>query len=129
MTRDEILSDAITREPHPKYGKLTYGRFSRIQSLTAKIGDDDVEVVLLEGSDDDTALANGIAWVICTREKTAPELVAALATEDPVEALRDIFEDGMHATEATAFLAWFNAEIGAADAASTTSKEETGPGK
>jgi hypothetical protein len=117
MNRDEILSDAILREPHPKYGKLTYGRFSRIQKLTAGIGDDD------------TALANGIAWVICTREKNAPELVAALATEAPVEALRDLFEEEMHATEATSFLAWFNAEIGAADAASTTSKEETGPGK
>jgi hypothetical protein len=35
----------------------------------------------------------------------------------------------MHATEAQPFLAWFNAEIGAVDAASTTAKEDTTPGK
>lgn len=117
MTRQDALGEAILREPHPVYGKLTYGRFSRIQNLTRE---------LPEG---DSALANGIAWVICTRDKSDPELVAALAASDPREALRDIFEEGMHATEAQPFLAWFNAEIGAVDAASTTAKEDTSPGK
>jgi len=114
MTRQDALGEAILREPHPVYGKLTYGRFTRIQNLTRE---------LPEG---DSALANGIAWVICTRDRNDPKLVAALAAPDPREALRDIFEEGMHATEA---LAWFNAEIGAVDAASTTAKEDTTPGK
>lgn len=115
MTRTEVLSDAILREPHPKYGKLTRGRFTLIQKYTADM--------------DDGELANGIAWVICSRHYKAPELVTALAAEDPVNALRDIFEAEMHALEAAPFMTWFNAEIGATDAASTTAKEETGPGK
>lgn len=115
MTRTEVLSDAILREPHPKYGKLTRGRFTLIQKYTADM--------------DDGEAANGIAWVICSRDRNAPELVAAFNAENPVDALKEIFETQMHALEAAPFMAWFNAEIGATDAASTTAKEETGPGK
>ena len=115
MTRIEVLSDAILREPHPRYGKLSRGRFTLIQIYTADM--------------DDGELANGIAWVICSRDRNAPELTAAFASEAPVDALKEIFESGMHALEAAPFMAWFNAEIGATDAASTTAKEETGPGK
>jgi hypothetical protein len=115
MTRTKVLSDAILRDPHPKYGKLTRGRFTLIQKYACGLEDDD--------------LANGIAWVICSRHHRAPEIVTAFASEDPVSALRDIFEAEMHALEYEPFMEWFNAEIGATDAASTTAKEETGPGK
>ena len=115
MTRTEVLSDAILRDAHPKYGKLTRGRFSLIQKYTSELEDGEV--------------ANGIAWVICSRDRNAPELAAAFASETPQDALRDIFENDMHALEAGPFMAWFNAEMGATDAASTTAKEETGPGK
>lgn len=115
MTRTEVLSDAILREPHPKYGKLSRGRFTLIQKYTANLEDGEA--------------ANGIAWVICTRDKNAPELVAAFNAEDPVAALVAIYEDQMHATEPGPFMAWFRAELDATDAASTTAKEEVGPGK
>lgn len=115
MTRTEVLSDAILREPHPKYGKLSRGRFTLIQKYT-------------EGMEDNL-LANGIAWVICTRPKSDPALVAALLAENPTDALKDIYEDEMHAMEGGPFMAWFTAEMTATDAASTTAKEETGPGK
>lgn len=115
MTRNEVLSDAILREPHPKYGKLTRGRFTLIQKYTADL--------------EDGELANGIAWVICSRDRSSPELVAAFNANSPVVALKEIFEADMHALEAAPFMAWFNAEIGATDAASTTAREETGPGK
>ena len=115
MTRTEVLSDAILRDPHPKYGKLTRGRFTLIQKFTADMEDGEA--------------ANGIAWAICSRDRNAPEPVAAFNAESPVDALREIFEREMHALEAGPFMAWFNAEIGATDAASTTAKPETGPGK
>jgi len=115
MNRTEVLSDAILREAHPKYGKLTRGRFTLIQKYTADM--------------EDGELANGIAWVICSRDRKDPALVAAFNAESPVDALRDIFESEMHVREAEPFMAWFTAELGATDAASTTAKEETGPGK
>jgi hypothetical protein len=117
MTRQEVLGDAIVRPPHPKYGKLSYGRWERIKQLTKDI------------PEEDHGIANGIAWVVCTRDRNDTALVAACASSDPVAVLREIFEEDMHATEAGAFLAWFSAEMGAADAASTTAKEQSGPGK
>jgi hypothetical protein len=115
MTRTEVLSDAILREPHPKYGKLTRGRFTLIQKYTSDMEDGEI--------------ANGIAWVICSRDRSSPDLLAAFNADDPVAELTAIFETEMHALEAAPFMAWFNAEVGATDAASTTAKEETGPGK
>jgi len=115
MNRSETLSDAILREPHPKYGKLTQGRWNLIQKYTAGM--------------EDGAAANGIAWVICSRHHRDPGLQAAFGAENPQEALQDIFESEMHVLEGEAFMAWFTAELGATDAASTTAKEETGPGK
>lgn len=117
MNRQEVLSDAILREPHPKYGKLSYGRFSLIQKLTASL------------PEDATVESNSVAWFVCTRPKNDPSLQAALASEKPVESIMEIVGEEMHATEAGPFLAWFNAELGATDAAATKEKEQTGPGK
>jgi hypothetical protein len=117
MTRDEILDDAIVRQPHPVYGKLTQGRWKLIQKFTKDLPHADPEPV------------NGIAWVLCTRSKDDAELVAAMNAEDPVAALVSIYEENMHVLEAKPFLSWFNAELGAGEAAATTAKEDTSPGK
>lgn len=100
--------------PHPKYGRLSYGRWMKIRGLT-------------EGRD--TVTQNQVAWFVCTHHFKDPELLRVLESANPVDLILDYCEENLPAPEMDEFLPWINERLTATDAATTKPKEDTGPGK
>ena len=119
-TRNEILSDGMLRQAHPKLKPLSYGRWI----ILDKIRD---EMVTAGNSCGHTLTA--IRWVVCTREPDDAELVAALASSDRVDAFRPLWDGKLHISDVPAFTDWWEAEITGQEAAATVHKPETRPGK
>ena len=103
---------------HPKYLPLSYGRFIRIVGLKPKIPN--------LGSDEALHIERACAWVICTRPAGDPELESALASEDPVAALKPLWYDSLHVREVAEFKEWYDAEFEINDAAATVAKATSG---
>lgn len=120
MTRSDILSAGMLRQPHPLFLPLSYGRFIVINEAKKKIKDNPAANIGDE---------NGIAWVICTRPDNDPDLVAALAADDLVASFRPLWQDRVHVADMIEFTAWFDLEFATNDAAATTHKPDSRLGK
>jgi hypothetical protein len=120
MTRNDILTGGMLRQPHPDYGILSYGRWITLESL---------RIELIESGSTCGHTLTGIRWVMCSRPHDDKELVAALASADKISALNTIWQRDLHISEVTRFVEWWEAEITGQEAAATTHKPDTRLGK
>ena len=120
MTRTEVLSAGMLRQPHPDFKPLSYGRWLLCESIR--------EELLKSGSNCGHTM-RGCHWVICTRDENDAELVEALAAPDRIAALRPLWESSLHVSDATKFAQWWDNEISGNEAAATQHKPDSRLGK
>ena len=110
MKRDDILSLAMTRQPHPKYGFLTALKHSVLMRLGGRIFSEERDVEDI-----------GTAWVVCVLPINDPLIEQAknVGGEDGCAILRPVWEDNLHTSEIVEFNEWFNLEIVGQNASAT----------
>jgi len=116
MNRHDIISEAILKPRHSRYLPLTYSRFLLISKVKELITPDHGDI---------GAIGNACSWVLCTRSTHDPEVVAAMASEDPVAALGKLWEDALHVSEVIEFKEWFDGEFLATEMSATVAKPDS----
>jgi hypothetical protein len=121
MTRSQVLSAGMLRQRNPDYQPLSYGRWLICESIRDEL--------LKSDPDASGHVLRGCQWVICTRSEDDAELVAALAAEDRVAALRPLWIDKLHVSDASKFSQWWDDEIAGNEAAATSHRPDSRLGK
>jgi len=120
MTRNDILSAGMLRSAHPQFGVLSYARWIMLDSIRQR---------MIDAGNDCGHTLTGIRWLICSRPPEDAEIVAALASSDPIAELSKIWQATLHVSDVPKFTEWWEAEISGQEAAATTHKPDTRLGK
>ena len=113
-TREEIISAALLKEEHPKYGVLSFSKWEALVILDNKM------LTPEEVSARDVAEC----WAVCCLGIESEEVQAAILGDK--SKLKAFYEEHFPASEISSFCDWFDLEFLEADAAATKHKGKRG---
>lgn len=114
MDRSKILSRALTRPPHPRYGVLTAFKYNLLHELeNPRILYGDIKPGTIEQ-----------IWAVAVLDTEDPAVKAA--PDDGGAALKEVWLEHYHPSEMMDIIAWLDAELLGVDAAATEEKPERG---
>lgn len=116
-TREDIISAALLKEPHPKYGFLDFGKWTALNLLQNRMLTEEP----LRPED------IGEAWVVCTLGDDHEIVQKAIQGEK--DDMESAYKDGLHPSEMKPFMDWYDSEWLDAEAAATVDKKSKTSGK